>query len=102
MACPLCGEQCRCSYAPPAGAGDAVSANEGRTSVLIDPESYDPTEEQFAASIYQDEEPAAPSAPAETVASASATPTAFANTTLTCIESLAEEPGIWSTQSVLR
>jgi len=71
-----------------------VSASEGRTSVLIDPDSYEPTEEHFAASVYQDEEPAAAIAPAETFASASATATATSTTTLTGIERLAEEPGI--------
>jgi len=41
---------------------------DGRTSILIDPESYDPTEEQFAASVLDldEEAPSEPSAPAET------------------------------------
>ena len=90
MACPLCGEQCRCSYPAPKGAGEAVSLGEGRTSVLIDPETYDPTEEQFAASIYHEEEPLAPPAPAETVASENSAPSAW-ETTLTGIERLATE-----------
>ena len=91
MACPLCGELCRCSYAPRTGAEDAVSAGDGRTSVLIDPDSYEPTEEQFAASVYEDEEPTVAAAPAEAESSASATTAAF-TTTLTGIERLTEDP----------
>src|SRR2546423_15267516 len=42
MACPLCGEQCRCSAAP---------ADDAHVSVLIDPESYDDSEQKFASTI---------------------------------------------------
>ena len=77
---------------------------ESRTSVLIDPDSYDPTEEQFAASVYEDEQAeTAPPAPAETRAGESPAPppeaaTEFVadvrpvrETTLTGIERLAQE-----------
>src|SRR5690349_18062527 len=47
MACPLCGEVCRCSYVPDSGA-------ERTGSVLVDPEDYDPSEEQFAASVLEE------------------------------------------------
>src|SRR3954468_7796174 len=42
MACPLCGEQCRCS---------AVPAADAHVSVLIDPEGFTDSEQQFASSI---------------------------------------------------
>src|SRR5437868_5921603 len=42
MACPLCGDQCRCSAAP---------AEDSHVSVLIDPESYDDSEQKFASTI---------------------------------------------------
>ena len=45
MACPLCGEQCRCSAAP---------AENAHVSVLIDPESYVDSEQQFATSLAHD------------------------------------------------
>jgi uncharacterized RDD family membrane protein YckC len=63
---------------------------DSRTSVLVDPESYDPTEEQFSASIYNDEEATiAPPAPAETGPRPSPAPPR--ETTLTGIERLAHE-----------
>ena len=46
MACPLCGELCRCSYAQHT-TGDAAAD----AGLLVDPEAWDDTEEQFAASI---------------------------------------------------
>jgi uncharacterized RDD family membrane protein YckC len=78
---------------------------DGRTSVLIDPERYDPTEEQFSASVYDDEEAAVgPLAPAETGPRAGAAPPSTQTqtglvadpappreTTLTGIERLAHE-----------
>src|SRR5258706_14557314 len=71
MPCPLCGDVCRCSYAAPSSsdarsrdlAGDRLAdefpspdldhdeAAGGRASVLIDPEAWDDSEEQFAASV---------------------------------------------------
>ena len=79
MACPLCGEQCRCSYvAPRLGVELDLSEHDGRTSVLIDPEDYDPTEEQFAASVLDlgdEETPVATAAAAEARSRASAAPT---------------------------
>ena len=42
MACPLCGEQCHCS---------AVPAEESHVSVLIDPESYEDSEQRFASTV---------------------------------------------------
>ncbi|MDP9267707.1 MAG: RDD family protein [Acidobacteriota bacterium] len=42
MACPLCGEQCRCS---------AAKAEDAHVSVLIDPESYEDSEQEFASTI---------------------------------------------------
>lgn len=50
MACPLCGEQCRCS---------TPRVEDAHTSVLIDPESYVDSEQQFAASAVPDAEDAA-------------------------------------------
>src|SRR5512133_2392051 len=106
MACPLCGDHCRCSYvAPRRDADEDVLDLDGRTSVLIDPERYDPTEEQFSASVYDDEEAAVgPLAPAETGPRASAAPPSTQaqtglvadpapprETTLTGIERLAHE-----------
>ena len=88
MACPLCGELCHCSFAP-AGSGGSAAApeKEAHTSVLIDPDAYDPSEEQFAASVLEiDDEPAAtPGAVAEAPA-APARPT-----TLTGIERVMQE-----------
>jgi uncharacterized RDD family membrane protein YckC len=43
MACPLCGDHCHCS---------AVPAEDAHVSVLIDPEHYDDTEQQFASSVH--------------------------------------------------
>src|SRR6266404_4146406 len=71
MPCPLCGDVCRCSYAAPSSrdarsrdlAGDRLAdefpppdfdrdeAPADRASVLIDPEAWDDSEEQFAASV---------------------------------------------------
>ena len=54
--------------APRPGVDLDLSEHDGRTSVLIDPEGYDPTEEQFAASVLEldDEETSvATSAPPE-------------------------------------
>ncbi|HTK95860.1 MAG TPA: RDD family protein [Terriglobales bacterium] len=45
MACPLCGDQCHCSAAP---------AEDAHVSVLIDPENFDDSEQQFAASVDTD------------------------------------------------
>ena len=42
MSCPRCGDDCRCSSA---------KERDGRTSVLIDPDAYDPSEQQFAATL---------------------------------------------------
>ncbi len=42
MSCPRCGDDCRCSSA---------HERDGRTSVLIDPDAYDPSEQQFAATL---------------------------------------------------
>src|SRR5947208_3842309 len=42
MACPLCGEHCRCSATP---------AEDSHVSVLIDPEGYEDSEQQFASTI---------------------------------------------------
>lgn len=53
MDCPLCGEQCRCSYAP--GADFA----EEHVSVLIDPEQPENTEEEFELSLAEGKEAAA-------------------------------------------
>ena len=62
MACPLCGDECHCSYAASGAAGAAASSfsepGSGRVSVLIDPEAYDYSEQQFASSLAQ---PVAPS-----------------------------------------
>jgi len=49
MACPICGERCRCTPAK-----QPVS----RSIVLVDPEEYDPSEQQFASSL-EDEAPSA-------------------------------------------
>jgi uncharacterized RDD family membrane protein YckC len=43
MACPRCGTDCHCSPLAPVG--------EAHTTVFIDPDHYDPSEEQFAASF---------------------------------------------------
>src|SRR5690348_4711949 len=58
MACPLCGDHCRCSYVAPsaqaAGDGDRLADEfppAESDSVLVDPEAWDDTEEQFAASV---------------------------------------------------
>jgi uncharacterized RDD family membrane protein YckC len=100
MACPLCGEQCRCPFVASRGdVGAELSEHDGRTSVLIDPESYDPTEEQFAASVLDldEEAPAAPFAAAETGTGESAPPQPdreprpARETTLTGIERIAHE-----------
>src|SRR5258706_773771 len=42
MACPLCGEHCRCS---------AVPEKDSHVSVLSDPEGYEDSEQQFASTI---------------------------------------------------
>lgn len=42
MACPRCGDQCRCP---------AIPAADAHTSVLIDPETYTDTEQKFASSV---------------------------------------------------
>src|SRR5947209_7692627 len=47
MACPLCGERCTCSYVARFSDDAAPAGN----TVLVDPESWDDTEEQFAASM---------------------------------------------------
>ena len=55
--------------APQRGVEADLSEHDGRTSVLIDPESYEPTEEQFASSVLDlddEETPVAAAAPAET------------------------------------
>lgn len=44
MACPTCVGECRCASREP-------SPGRARTSVLIDPETYDSSEEQFASSL---------------------------------------------------
>src|SRR4029079_19277377 len=46
MACPLCGEQCHCSATP---------ADESHVSLLIDPESYEDSEQKFSATIAGDD-----------------------------------------------
>src|SRR5687768_3258458 len=43
MTCPLCGDPCRCSYVP--------SSDGAHTSVLIDPDVADSSEQQFSASL---------------------------------------------------
>ncbi|HZQ91372.1 MAG TPA: RDD family protein [Terriglobales bacterium] len=48
MACPLCGEVCHCSFISSASSGAARGAS---STVLVDPERYDSSEEQFAASL---------------------------------------------------
>lgn len=50
MACPLCGEQCTCSYAQLGDAG-TPSGEGAHVAVLIDPESFEANEQQFAASL---------------------------------------------------
>ncbi|MGH9581126.1 MAG: hypothetical protein ACRD2R_09035, partial [Terriglobales bacterium] len=45
MACPLCGEDCRCVPVPGGAESDA------HVSVLIDPDQYDSSEENFSASL---------------------------------------------------
>lgn len=59
MACPLCGDECRCSYVPSRPVAEAISfsSQPEHPPILIDPEPYDYSEEQFAASILHDEEP---------------------------------------------
>src|SRR5581483_1292577 len=58
MACPLCGEHCRCSYVAPLGTSGRGTSfaqhthdDPAESAAFIDPECYEPTEEQFAASV---------------------------------------------------
>jgi len=46
MGCPLCGEVCRCSLA-----STSSGATDTSSTALVDPEIYDDSEEQFAASL---------------------------------------------------
>lgn len=48
MACPFCGEVCHCSYVGPAA---ATRDAEAHTTIFIDPDALDPSEQQFAASL---------------------------------------------------
>ncbi|MBZ5648046.1 MAG: RDD family protein [Acidobacteriia bacterium] len=51
MACPLCGESCTCSYADRAPDAAASSAAGSHVAVLIDPEHFQDSEQQFLASL---------------------------------------------------
>lgn len=75
---------------PRRGADEAVSECDGRISVLIDPERYEPTEEQFAASVFDEKAAIAPPSPAQARPRADA-PAPPRETTLTGIERLAHE-----------
>jgi uncharacterized RDD family membrane protein YckC len=62
MTCPLCGDDCTCSFV------HADSAAEAHVAVLIDPEQYDRSEEQFAQTVETSAPAASVSAPATTAA----------------------------------
>jgi uncharacterized RDD family membrane protein YckC len=52
MSCPLCGEVCRCSTsALQRGGGSVLCDPPDNDSSLVDPEAYESSEEQFAASL---------------------------------------------------
>jgi len=51
MACPLCGESCTCSYADRAPDAAASAAAGSHVAVLIDPEHFQDSEQQFLASL---------------------------------------------------
>lgn len=58
MACPRCGDDCHCYAGLRAGAPprlrfeiDVASSRQSSSAMLIDPEQYDATEEQFSASL---------------------------------------------------